>query len=210
MGPIASGESKPVAAAATFDPNERFLAVGAVATHFGVTQVTIKNWVDAGKLLAARTVGGHRRVAASSVVTLLEQLGRPVPPSLTRAMPMVVLVAGESSTTRALKRALSNRARVELIGDDYAALLLCARLRPEVIVFDLALPGLDPRRVITALARDPATRAAELLALGGAGDEVRITSGGARAPVEVVRRGDVPVLVAAIGSRLERAAKRRA
>jgi len=56
-----------------FESDERFLGVGTVATYFDVTDVTIKNWVNTGKLLAARTPGGHRRVAVSSVVALLEE-----------------------------------------------------------------------------------------------------------------------------------------
>jgi excisionase family DNA binding protein len=193
----------------TFDNNERFLTVGAVATHFGVTQVTIKNWVDAGKLSAARTVGGHRRVAASSVVALLEKLGRPVPPTLTRAKPLVVIIGAESNAVRTIRRSLLPRARLECIVDEYAALLLCARSRPEVIVVDLATPGVDGKRLIGALARDPATRGAEVLAIAGPTADQRATGNGHRTPVELIRRGDIAQLTSALLARLDRAAKKR-
>lgn len=40
----------------------RYLTVGAAARHYGVTPVTIRRWMDAGRLVGLRTLGGHRRV----------------------------------------------------------------------------------------------------------------------------------------------------
>lgn len=149
-----------------FAPGERFLTVGVVAQYFGVTEVTIKNWVDAGQLLAARTVGGHRRIAASSVAKLLEEQGRPVPPGLARRKPVVILLDADAGWIKHVKRALAARTRVEVEGDPYAALLMVARLRPDVVVVDLHLPQGDGRRVIAALRSDTQTKPIDVIAIG--------------------------------------------
>jgi excisionase family DNA binding protein len=149
-----------------FAPGERFLTVGVVAEYFGVTEVTIKNWVDAGQLRAARTVGGHRRIAASSVVKLLEEQGRPIPAALARKKPLVVVLEGDAAFGKQLKKGLAAKTRIEAASDAYAGLLLLARVKPEVVVVDMQLAGSDIRKLITAIRSDPQTRPIDVVAVG--------------------------------------------
>lgn len=149
-----------------FAPGERFLTVGVVAEYFGVTEVTIKNWVDAGQLLAARTVGGHRRIAASSVAKLLEEQGRSVPAGLARRKPLVVLLDADAAWTKHMRRALSTRTRVEVESDPYAGLLLIARLRPDIVAVDLHLPHGDGKRLLAAIRADSQTKPMDVIAIG--------------------------------------------
>jgi len=182
-----------------------------------VTEVTIKNWVDGGQLLAARTVGGHRRIAASSVAKLLEQQGRAVPTGLTRRKPLVVFIESDSAWSRSVKRALTNRVRVEFEADPYAALLAVARLQPEVVVVDLQLSGIEPKKLITAVRADPHTKAIEVIACGGnAADAKAVGPLLTTAPVprgtgsvSFVKRGEVDAFVEAIVHRAERPAPAR-
>lgn len=48
-----------------------YLAIGEVASAFGVTPATVRNWERAGKLRAIRTPGNHRRFAAADVEAIL-------------------------------------------------------------------------------------------------------------------------------------------
>jgi len=191
-----------------FDPNERFLTVGTVAEYFGVTEVTIKNWVDAGQLLAARTVGGHRRIAASSVVRLLEEQGRAVPATLVRRKPTVIVVDSDPNLAKMMRRTLAQRARLEIVPDEYTALLLVARMRPEVLVLDAQLPGLDLRKLVAALRADPSTREVHILALGPAPAEHKQTNHPAAtkptSPVVFLRRADGDGISEAVLSRITR------
>ncbi len=192
-------------AAPQFAAGERFLTVGVVAEYFGVTEVTIKNWVDAGQLLAARTVGGHRRIAASSVVKLLEEQGRPVPPGLARRKPVVVMLDTDAAWVKQMKRTLSARTRVEVEGDPYAALLLVARLRPDVVVVDLHLAHGDGKRVIAALRSDAQTKPIDVIALGATPADNKavapmLTTTGARGTgsLSYFRRSDPDAFVDAV------------
>lgn len=194
-----------------FAAGERFLTVGVVAEYFGVTEVTIKNWVDAGQLLAARTVGGHRRIAASSVAKLLEEQGRPVPPNLARRKPLVVILDSDSGWLKTMKRALSARTRVEVEADPYLGLLMVARLRPDVVIADLHLVHGDGKRLIAALRTDAQTKPIETIAIGAtAGDGKSVASmlaapGATRGGGSLVfyRRGDVDAIVDAVLQRAD-------
>lgn len=195
-----------------FSSGERFLTVGVVAEHFGVTEVTIKNWVDAGQLAAARTVGGHRRIAASSVVRLLEEQGRPVPTQLARRKPVVVVLETEAALSRSLKRAVGQRARLESAEDLYAGLLMIARVRPDVVVVDLAAANGDARELLSALRSDPQTKPIDVLAAGTSAADAKtvaaLSPAGSNArgsgSITFVRRTDVPAIADAINVRVDR------
>jgi excisionase family DNA binding protein len=202
----------PRAPAPPFSSGERFLTVGVVAEHFGVTEVTIKNWVDAGQLAAARTVGGHRRIAASSVVRLLEEQGRPVPAQLARRKPVVVVLETEAALSRSLKRAVGQRARLESAEDLYAGLLMIARVRPDVVVVDLAAANGDARELLSALRTDPQTKPIDVLAAGSSAADAKTVAGlspAGAAPrgsgsITFVRRNDVSAIAEAIQVRVDR------
>lgn len=198
--------------ATQFAPGERFLTVGIVAEYFGVTEVTIKNWVDAGQLLAARTVGGHRRIAASSVAKLLEEQGRAVPAGLARRKPLVLLLDADVTWTKTLRRALSARTRVETEADPFAGLLLVGRLHPDIVVVDVNLNHGDGKRVAGALRADAQTKPIDVIATGSsAGDAKAIApllSTGSTprgsGSLAYFRRSDLDALVDAVMQRADR------
>lgn len=55
----------------TFSPKQ-------VATALGVSESSVKRWVDSGKLTAAKTAGGHRKVPLPSLAAFIRETGQPV------------------------------------------------------------------------------------------------------------------------------------
>ena len=49
-----------------------------VANALGVSESSVKRWVDSGKLPAAKTVGGHRKVTLPSVAQFIRETGHEV------------------------------------------------------------------------------------------------------------------------------------
>lgn len=98
----------------TFSPRELAKAVG-------VSESSMKRWIDAGEVEAVRTAGGHRRVSRREAVRFIRERGLPIadmaaldlpslagmssngmPKEATPEMIMAALQAGEAAQARAL------------------------------------------------------------------------------------------------------------
>ncbi len=56
----------------------RLLSPRELAEALGVSESSLKRWVDAGKITAMKTDGGHRRIALSEAVRFVRESGAPV------------------------------------------------------------------------------------------------------------------------------------
>ena len=56
----------------------RLLSPRELADALGVSESSLKRWVDAGKITAARTEGGHRRIALPEAVRFIRETGAPL------------------------------------------------------------------------------------------------------------------------------------
>lgn len=59
--------------------DDRRLSPAELAPIVGVSESTLKRWVDAGLLRAEKTAGGHRKIALSEVLAFLRARGRAAP-----------------------------------------------------------------------------------------------------------------------------------
>lgn len=57
---------------------QRFLSPKDLARVIGVSESSLKRWVDEGRLKAVRTAGGHRRIAAKEALSFLRREGYPI------------------------------------------------------------------------------------------------------------------------------------
>ena len=57
---------------------QRFLSPKDLARVIGVSESSLKRWVDEGKLKAVRTAGGHRRIAAKEALGFMRREGYPI------------------------------------------------------------------------------------------------------------------------------------
>lgn len=59
--------------------HDRQFSPAQLAPIIGVSESTIKRWIDAGHLKAEKTVGGHRKIALPNLLAFLRSRGRTVP-----------------------------------------------------------------------------------------------------------------------------------
>lgn len=83
-----------------------------LARALGVSESSVKRWVDDGVLAAMRTAGGHRRIAVTEAVRFVRQSGAPV------VRPDLIVEAGTASAIAPFDAAAS-----EAVGDQLLTLL---------------------------------------------------------------------------------------
>lgn len=142
-----------------------------------VAPSTIQAWVEAGYLDAWKTPGGHRRIALASIRKLLQDGG---PQPLPR-----VLIVEDDPQARDIYAAYFDRWKLPvtlvLIDNGYDALLSVAEQRPELLITDLLMPGMDGFKMISSLRKNPKTAGLHIVAITGMSVE------------EVADRGGLPV-----------------
>ncbi len=59
--------------------DQRAFSPAQLAPIVGVSESTLKRWIDAGHLRAEKTLGGHRKISVPDLLAFLRSRGRPVP-----------------------------------------------------------------------------------------------------------------------------------
>lgn len=163
----------------------RNLSTFSIAEMLRVDPGSVANWIDQNLLKAHRTPGGHRRVAVADLLSFLRMHGMPVPPELDTA-PTIVVVDDDVAVAGMIVQALRERNgswRLLEAHDGFKAGTLVATVRPDVVVLDLRMPGMDGYRVCQMIKSQDMTRHVEIIAITAipsADNEQRILECGAR------------------------------
>jgi excisionase family DNA binding protein len=83
----------------------RLLSPRELADALGVSESSLKRWVDAGKIVAARTEGGHRRITLPEAVRFIRESGAPVARPELLDMPEIAIAQVRASAD-SLRQAL--------------------------------------------------------------------------------------------------------
>ena len=166
------------------------------AAVLGVSHRTVQLWVESGTLQAWRTAGGHRRITLESVNRLVE--GRRIAIAA-HAPPPAAPVTSASSTRRVLvvddDPLMLRLYELEMAGwgmdldvvkanNGFEALIRIGEERPDLLVSDLNMPGMDGFRMIRTLREDS----------GSAGMSMIVVSGLDRATIKAMGLpADIPV-----------------
>lgn len=152
-----------------------------VANLLGASVRTIQLWVEDGRLKAWKTPGGHRRVLRTSVEEMMASRQRV---SLGNLRKYEVLVVEQDPVQRVeLEKTLSSLGqdvRVRVSADGYEALLWIGQIVPDLLVTNLAMPGLDGFRLLKTLTRERSNPSMQIVVLT------------AMSPQKLVEQGDLP------------------
>lgn len=137
-----------------------------------VSPLSIINWVNAGRLPAFRTPGGHRRIRRDDLARFMRENGIPLPEELRDGSGRTrVLVVDDEATIRdVIAESLTRRAapyEVMTAADGFEAGRLVATFRPDVVLLDLRMPGLDGFQVCRTIKSDSETASTIVVAMTG-------------------------------------------
>ncbi|WP_454724302.1 MULTISPECIES: response regulator [Cupriavidus] len=173
----------------------RFYSTKTAAEMLGVSLRTVQLWVENGRLPAWKTDGGHRRIPADAVDRMVaEQRHQSAPARGAAAQPArpfrVLLVEDDEHLLQIYRMALETLdPPVEILEatNGYDGLLLIGSSKPDLVVLDLIMPGIDGFRLcrtIDAQQEFAATRIAVVTSLdkhaiadrGGVPPHIRVFS----------------------------------
>jgi CheY-like chemotaxis protein len=129
---------------------------------------SVANWIDQDQLRAGKTPGGHRRIMVQDLVTFLRERNLPVPAELVPARPRILIVDDELSVVRWIATEVAaERPDCEVLEahDGFAAGQFVGTHRPDVVILDLRMPGMDGFEVCRRIKGDPLTRHATVIAM---------------------------------------------
>jgi len=137
-----------------------------------VSPLSIINWVNAGRLPAFRTPGGHRRIRREDLTKFMRDNGIPLPEELREGSgkSKVLVVDDEAGIREMLAEHLATRTRsyeVLTAADGFEAGRLVATFRPDVVLLDLRMPGLDGFQICRTVKADPDTSSTVVIAMTG-------------------------------------------
>lgn len=169
-----------------------FCSTKRAAALLGVSHRTVQLWVENGILQAWKTAGGHRRITLASVQRLVEQrsqaIARPLPQAVLPRHRKLLLVDDDPTALRLYDQEIAGWGlplQVLKASNGFEALIRIGEARPDLLVSELSMPGLDGLRMIRTLRADPACGNMAII----------VTSGLAPATVQSMGLpGDIPVL----------------
>jgi len=152
--------------------NNKPLTTGQIAEYCHVTHRAVLNWVESGKLRAYRTPGKHSRVSIEDFLSFLKEYHMPVPAEFQSAValnPKILIVDDDRGMVSALQRLLmmDNKYIIEIAYDGFEAGKKFAGFKPDFIILDIRMPGLDGYQVCANIRSDPANKNVKILAISG-------------------------------------------
>jgi len=143
-------------------PTELYTA-SQLARFCRVDLKTIHNWVEKGEIRHFRTPGRHLRFRRLDILDFLHKYGYPVPEPLRGSKPKVAVLDPDPAVLAAVRRALGRRFEVSAFADPFEALVGIGAARPDALVLDLALPGVDALKFVERLKVIEATAAIRVI-----------------------------------------------
>jgi two-component system, OmpR family, response regulator RpaA len=137
-----------------------------------VSPLSIINWVNAARLPAFRTPGGHRRIRREDLARFMRENGIPLPEELRdgSGRARVLVVDDEAGIRDVIAESFARRSTpydVMTAADGFEAGRLVATFRPDVVLLDLRMPGLDGFQVCRTIKGDSETASTVVIAMTG-------------------------------------------
>ncbi len=180
------------------DQPPKLLRLAQVAAMLQVHPKTVYYWVRTGRLNALTSPGGLLRVRAEDARALCQSAGMPVPADLATIRRRVHVLESDKSVARSLARNLKGKGfDVRVYEDVFDALIATAKEPPEAFIVDLGVPGVEVRKLTTALQRDEATKRTRVIVWSDidAEEHAALTEVGVDA---IIPRGDAASLAKAL------------
>jgi len=142
---------------------------------------SVINWIEQSLLPSYRTPGGHRRIRRDDLLAFLRKHQIPTPESLVEGKFTVLIVDDEQEIVDLIKTFLLRQGGYDVTSasDGISALLEVGRLKPDLLILDIMIPGVDGIEVCRRIKADSNNRSIIIAVSGNAEHENDIIRAGA-------------------------------
>ncbi len=145
---------------------ERYYSIPEAARNCGVSRTTMWNWVKSGHINAYVTPGGHHRILQEEIERVLVE-GR-ITATRSAGPKTVLLVDDDPEVIQMIQTRLAREAiRSVVARDGFEAGMKLLSDRPDLVLLDLYMPGLDGFQVCKTIKESPELRAIKVLIVTG-------------------------------------------
>ncbi|MDQ7000400.1 MAG: response regulator, partial [Mariprofundus sp.] len=133
-----------------------YVTTGEAAAVLGVGLNTVKRWIASGDLQGIRTPGGHWRIPEMALEHFMQTQGMQMPAE--DENPARILIVDDEPHVCTLLRGILEDAAfpsdIKCAHDGYTGLIQIGSWRPDVLLLDVFMPGIDGIEVLHRLQAD--------------------------------------------------------
>lgn len=162
---------------------EDYCGTSYAAKLLGLSVATVQSLVEKGEIEAWKTLGGHRRIALKSIHAYLAKTGpQSSKPTADSSNRLRVLLVEDDENTLELYRCHFDEWDLPVdctwMSSALEALMDIASMQPDLLITDLAMPGVDGMEMLKALKRNHHLADMQILVISGLAKEVIASRGG--------------------------------
>ena len=161
------------------------------AERLGVSLRTVQLWAEAGLVRAWKTPGGHRRILIASIDELLQRRGGDIARRPHGGSYQVLVVEDEPDFRRLFElhlRSWGLPIELSSVPSGFDALVRIGAARPDLLITDLRMPGIDGFEMLRALKASGAISELEIIVVTALSDHTIQERGGLPPGVTVLHK----------------------
>lgn len=147
----------------------KYLTPGNVADILSVSPVTVRQWAQKGMLKSRVTAGGHRRFSQEDLQLFVQAYGHTLT-EVGGSEAHILIVDDDKQLSGFLHELLTTlpyNLKVEVADDGFTAGIMAVQFKPDIILLDLMMPGMDGFQVCKRLKSGRMTRDIRVIAMTG-------------------------------------------
>jgi excisionase family DNA binding protein len=144
-----------------------FITTSQASKLCGVGRTTIAKWVDAGRIQAYLTPGGHRKINKADLISFMEEQ-HAVTDRIVKQKTRILIVDDNSDDIELLKAAFmvgGDRYEIHTADGGFQAIYKIGAVKPHVVILDLIMPDMDGFEVCTNIKNSPETNMIKVIAV---------------------------------------------
>nr|MBC8361753.1 response regulator [Candidatus Desulfatibia profunda] len=148
--------------------NNIFFTIPQAAKFCSISRVTLWRWVKSGKLKAFLTPGGQYKIRKDDLVSFIRGEMGHLPGNEFSQETKILIVDDDPQVQKLFKKMLSrNGYSIEVASDGFEAGVKTVQFKPDLIILDLIMPGMDGFEVCRQIKQNANTSHIKIIACTG-------------------------------------------